>query len=144
VEAEYLAALKASYWEARQNVRVRQAAFTAQQNDSGRLYWLVMAVTGIGLLLSVVQFGIAAFTGYHAARQSNPARRQSRHRRGVKAGVAAVPAEPAGHEDAESAVELSLTGVTVRSSVIGLVILTVSFGFFYLYLTQVFTIAVLK
>jgi len=48
------------------------------------------------------------------------------------------------NENAETELEISKSGLKVRSSIIGIIILVISIAFFYLYLTHIYKIEEIK
>lgn len=86
----------------------RQSIITRQQTTGSLIFLLVITVVLVGLVFSAIQFYIAL---------------KSVHRKG---------------SFTDTSLKASLSGVEVSSSVLGVIILTLSIVFFYLYLTNVY------
>ena len=94
-----------------------------QLGKSEAVFWIVLFLVALGIVLSWQQF------------QSDLKHRARRH--ALPAGV--LPADPALPPPTQF--KASLQGIEVNSSLVGVVILTISLAFFYLYIVHVYTIS---
>jgi hypothetical protein len=90
----------------------RKEVLIRQQSTGRIIFVLVVILVLSGLLFSGIQFYIAA----------NSSRNKE------------------SHQESTTTLKASLSGIEVSSSIIGLLILVISIAFFYLYLTNVFTL----
>lgn len=93
----------------------RTEAFRWQLISSKVVFWMVLFIVCIGLYFSWLQLKHSLELSEHPAQSTAEA--------------------PEIHE-----LKLSLQGIEVKSSVVGLIILVISFGFFYLYLDRIYPI----
>ena len=109
----------------------RIRVFNWQYSSSIYIFWIVMTIVASGLTLSAIQFFVGIQNGRRAARLANKSKKRP-------AGETEQLAEP--NNDTE--IKLSLTELSIKSSVIGLIILVISIAFFYLYLQVVYPISI--
>jgi hypothetical protein len=105
----------------------RQDAFAWQSVSTKVIFWVVIIVVLAGLYLSWMQFNFAHNAPMKVTKPSteNPS----------------IAGTPSDQVDATSTtIEVNTSGVKITSSVIGLVILTLSIVFFFLYLKFVYPI----
>ena len=100
----------------------RRSAYEWSHTSTILIFWMVMIIVAFGLVFSAIQFYISMLTA----------------RSKVK--------NPSGKEDSvngntnPTSVKISLSGLEVNSSVLGIIILIISLAFFYLYLIYVYPI----
>lgn len=124
-KATYLAAMQ-RYYEYRANgYAYRSRVFEWQLLSSRAIFAIVLLLVIAGVYFAAVQFRLSM-----RAPQRPPAASSSE--------TAVVPAATAG--GMETRLELSAKGVVVNSSVLGVILLALSLGFFYLYLVYVYPI----
>lgn len=109
-----------------ESLKHRFDTFQWQQQSGKIIFWVVILIVFIALLFAAIQFRISMT-------QSKIAQ--------LKEGIN-KPGAGTGEE--VHTVELSLKGVKVNSSVLGVVILVISLAFLYLYLVFVYPINTLK
>lgn len=122
-------------------LKYRQEAFEAHHVYTMIVFAIVCAMVLLGMYLSYKEFAIGA-----ARRQRLIGRLIQRVRR--KAGGKLDEAKAAGAQElsaeekaeAATALEIGASGVKVTSQVLGVIVLVVSMGFFYLYLKTVYPI----
>ncbi|TFF35773.1 hypothetical protein [Mucilaginibacter psychrotolerans] len=112
----------------------RQAVMNRQQSNGVVIFVLVLILVSSGLVFSAIQFYITLKSVKERAAVKRRLKGESN-------------AEPAPEDKLlsnsgfdQATFKASLTGVEVSSSVLGVIILTISLAFFYLYLTNVFKI----
>ena len=103
---------------------------------SNVIFWVVLAIVFVGIFFSGIQFYLAL-------------KKHKEKIPGSKQHLAALkPAEAPQHDgednDMKVTMKLSSSGIEVSSSVLGIIILTISIAFFYLYLTFVYPINDMK
>jgi hypothetical protein len=128
---KYGEALRAYYDYRISGYRHRQALFAWQLWASRLIFWLVVILVSCGVFFSGVQFF------------RTPVRPRSRRGRvSRKTKETKTEGEDDVAFDESEVIELgaSMEGVKVKSPVLGVVILTISFAFFYLYLLYVYPI----
>lgn len=144
----------------------RRSVFRWQHTSSMIIFWLVTALVLAGLALAALQFWEASkaqqahteIAAQNARVMAGVAADNSRVLAEARAealkiaasgvpGGAPAPAAPATAEppkpdkkDDATSFELSLSGIKISSSVIGLIVLAMSMGFFYLYLKYVYPV----
>ena len=120
----YLAAMQ-RYYEYRANgYAYRSRVFEWQLLSSRVIFSIVLLLVIAGVYFAAVQFRASMRAPLRPALASSE--------------TAVVPAAPTGAM--ETRLELSAKGVVVNSSVLGVIILALSLGFFYLYLVYVYPI----
>jgi hypothetical protein len=110
-QTEYQAALREYFTYTRWAVSHRKEVFAWQLFSSRIIFWAVLSLVAAGMYFAAVQF-----------------QRGLRRRR------------PAAGGEEVTEIAASLTGVKVRSPILGVLILVISFAFFYLYLQFVYPI----
>lgn len=109
--AEYQAALREYFAYFKSGISHRREVFSWQLFSSKIIFWVVLSLVATGMYFAAVQF-----------------------QRGL--GRKRAPVNP----DDVTEIAASLGGVTVKSPVLGVVILVISLAFFYLYLSFVYPI----
>jgi hypothetical protein len=117
---KYLTAMQRYYEYRADGYAYRSRVFEWQLFSSRVIFLVVLMLVGTGMYFAAVQFRTAMVTAQRAAV--------------TDAGAAA---EPAG---LMTKLEISAKGVVVNSSVLGVIILTLSIAFFYMYLVYVYPI----
>ena len=110
-QTEYQAALREYFAYTKWAVSHRKEVFAWQLFSSRIIFWVVLSLVATGMYFAAVQF-----------------QRGLRRRR------------PAASGEEVTEIAASLTGVKVRSPILGVLILVISFAFFYLYLQFVYPI----
>jgi hypothetical protein len=123
-KATYLSAMQ-RYYEYRANgYAYRSRVFEWQLLSSRAIFAIVLLLVVAGVYFAAVQFRASMRAPLRPAVATSE--------------TAVVPAAAAGAM--ETRLELSAKGVVVNSSVLGVIILALSLGFFYLYLVYVYPI----
>jgi hypothetical protein len=117
----YLAAMQGYYEYMANGYRYRSRVFEWQLLSSRLIFVVVLGLVGAGMYFAAVQFRLAMRA---AARKLD----------------ATQPAVPDPGVSLATQLEVSAKGVVINSSVMGLIILTLSLAFFYLYLVYVYPI----
>jgi len=125
-KASYSRALQAYYDYVDRGYQYRSRVFEWQLFSSHLIFGIVILLVLAGLVFAAVQFYVAMVAAVAA---------QHHHAKGA-------PPPAAGEATAGLASELAVSGsgITVKSSVLGVVILALSLAFFYLYLVYVYPI----
>jgi hypothetical protein len=126
----YLAALRAEYTDYIDAMSHRRRVFTMQLWSSVIIFVVVLVMVSIGLWFSYIQFQ-HAMTHPRVILVTPPA---------VPGVPAPAPAPAPGEEMPETNLKVSTTGFEVSSRVLGVIILMISFLFFYLYIQYVYPI----
>lgn len=118
--------LEAYYNYQSHSLTYAESVFDWQYRASKDIFWVVILLVLSGLAFAGIQFAIAMRIPV----------------RGTKKKGAAAGREPSTEtpQIGDTSIEASTHGVKITSSVIGLLILVVSIGFFYLYLVYVYPI----
>ena len=122
-QREYLTAMQRYYAYRSAGYTHRSRVFEWQLFSSKITFAVVLTLVGLGIYFAAVQFRVAMRKG--------PPRPLS------DGAITEVPASPSA---LATHIELSTKGVAVNSSVLGVIILALSLGFFYLYLVHVYPI----
>lgn len=112
----------------------QEQAILNQQDKGGKIFILVVIVVCCGLIFSGIQFYIAMRGALEKLKK------------GAATAVQAKTAN-AGKDEGkpeQTTIKITLQGIEISSSIIGLIILAMSIAFFYLYLHQVFPINLQK
>lgn len=116
----YLTAMQGYYTYMANGYSYRSRVFEWQLLSSRVIFAVVLALVGAGLYFAAIQFRLAMRAS------ARPPGAQS--------------TAPESGMSLETKLEVSATGVSVNSSVMGLIILVLSLAFFYLYLVFVYPI----
>lgn len=111
-----------------------QRAFDFELFSTKVILGVVLLLVLSGLLFSALQFAHALYGHGHPSAASSAASSEAGNNGEQRA--ADVPST----KELSSYVELSLSGLKLKSSILGLLLLAVSMGFFYLYLRYVYPI----
>ena len=119
-ESLYHDLLKAEIEYGIANYHHRQKVFNWNHTSSVVIFWVVISIVAVGLFFSGVQFYIS-----------------------LKRGNATSDEHKSASNSPESVTEFeaSLSGVKIRSSILGIIILVISLAFFYLYLIHVYPVS---
>ena len=110
--------------------------FQWQQVSGKIIFWVVIIIVFIALLFAAIQFRISMQQASSKIKKAVSTRAATVETgETTEAGASAMP---------NSEVELSVSGVKVNSSVLGVVILVISLAFLYLYLVYVYPISSVK
>lgn len=104
-----------------QSLHSRKDAFAWSHTSSKIIFWMVLVIVFFGLVFSSIQFYISML--------------RAKQRTLTKEGQE-VPTEPA----TGTSLKISMSGLEVNSSVLGIIILVLSLGFFYIYLIHVYPV----
>lgn len=141
----------AQFWSSQSIIDHNKAAIRQQRTASGVLFYVVLVLVGLGIVMTVVQFIIAMRTSgqmkdelpevksaLEAVAAAGAAQPGADH-----AGNVRLNALPAAMQLAETELKLEMgkIGMTVKTSIIGVVVLIASFGFLFLYLRYVFPLS---
>ena len=107
------------------DLELRRRAFEWHEFSTKVLFWSVIAITGLGLVLSWREFG--KYYNKSGARNARP-----------PASGEGAPAQPGAEAPPQSVFKVSAQGLEVTSSLIGFLVLAVSLAFFYLYVVNVY------
>jgi hypothetical protein len=152
-----IASIRAYYRYRESGFEHRRAVFDWQLQSSRIIFWVVILMVGTGIYFSGVQFH-AALRSYPVrprARASRAGQTTSRETSRTQASAPATAAATSRHEPAttddvepvgvgvslQTSIEAGSAGVKLSSPVLGIVILVISFLFFYLYLVHVYPIS---
>jgi hypothetical protein len=126
------------YYEYRGNgFDFRSRVFEWQLLSSRFIFVIVVLLVLAGIYFSAVQFHVALITARRAAEQ--PAGSPGASPPAAEAVVRAAPPDTKVPSLATQ-LEISAKGIIVNSSVLGVIVLALSLGFFYLYLVYVYPI----
>jgi len=103
-------------------ISLRGDVFRWNHLSSQLIFWMVIIIVFLGLVFSAIQFYISMI----AAKSSIDA---------VNTAVGASEEKPA-----SSTVKISMSGIEVNSSVLGIIILVIALAFLYLYLIYVYPV----
>ena len=104
----------------------RRRVFEWQLTSSKIIFWLVFSIVVAGIVFSASQFGLSIYENRHIVRRRND-----------------KPVTPPAAKSTEESVtefEASADGIKLKSSTLGVIILTISLVFFYLYLVHVYPV----
>lgn len=118
----------------------RERVFEWNHKADILIFAVVMLIVLSGLVLSAVQFYIAVLAARTDAARAVSPDGSSESTVNAPAASAGGSSDPALNQALQSEVGISSSGLQVKSSVLGVVILVISLAFFYLYLDNVYPI----
>lgn len=129
----------------------RRSTLTDQRIKGWIIFCLVISIVVFGLVLSFIQFRLDILQRTRAKStksegEMNPALKEPANEQETDTNVSDKPVkdtdekEPLAQEATLSKIKIGLDGLEMSSSILGLLILGFSLGFFYLYLVHVFEI----
>jgi hypothetical protein len=140
---QYAAAWRAYYEYKVSGLTHRRAVFEWQLFSSRVIFWIVIALVASGIAFSGIQFRVSL----EAARAARARALAQLARVGATGSAALTPAErdevlaaQASSLGLDTSLEASAQGLKVSSPVLGVIILSLSLLFFYLYLNFVYPI----
>lgn len=116
---EYNISLQKYYRESLVN---RNKAFTWSHTSSVIIFWMVITIMFFGLIFSAIQFYISMLNAKHQIQNKVQSETDKEETPGP------------------TTLKISLSGLEVNSSVLGIIILVISLAFFYLYLVHVYPV----
>ena len=101
-----------------ESLETRRKVFSWNHASTVVIFWMVIVIVCFGLIFSAIQFRISMINAKNKSKDQ-----QSEPEKGT-----------------QTSLKLSMSGVEVNSSVLGIIILVISLGFFYMYLIHVYPI----
>jgi hypothetical protein len=134
VQESYHAALKAHYDQDKWALQQRQRIFEWQYYAGIVVFFVSISVVVLGLYMSWLQFHSFHLRAKATAVRVDTTAAQPSHKKPHEL------AQEVSQEQIKNEIEISPTGAKVSTPVVGVIILTLSLAFFYLYLKFVFPI----
>jgi RsiW-degrading membrane proteinase PrsW (M82 family) len=124
---------------------IRKRAFEEQARETPVILWMVVSLTVSGVLLAALQLLVASLVSLRKPASGTPAE-QSADIQQLVASLISLRKPAAGTSDEQSAdiqqnsLEVKPGSIIVRSAVSGIVVLTISLAFFWVYIIYVYSI----